>query len=189
MKIPSNVQFAFVRVNEVPSQTQSNTWYSIEQGKFNQLYLTDNDNVPTFTTGKITKFNKNNIVDTARLDAINNIWSVETIADRNVLIPTLLTDALIYVSQSKLATGASGSSVYFFDFTNQSFIEIQHIEKFDFEVYWENVVDRPRNSVEEIENTILTVVILYNLVMQLQDDITDIQQTPQTYVWSGTSEW
>lgn len=188
MQIPLQRPYAFIRAQQVPFETEPNSWYSVEQGKYNQIYITDEQGAPTYTTAKITPFNGNNAVTGEMLAGINSVYAVETITQRDAYLQTVTAKGLVFVLLAKPEIGVSGGALYYHD-AYGALTPVQSISKFDFEVYWENVVDRPRNSVEEIENTIITVAILYNLVMQLQDDITDIEQTPRTYSWSGISEW
>lgn len=142
------------KVNALPEGAGlvANAIYYVKNGTKFDVYVTDST-AKAVPQNSVTETQVNTIVSQAMAN-VNSATIVADIPARDALKPTLTSNAFVFVQNATGdATVSSGSALYLFNKSANSFIKVSEYESMDLNISldWANITNKPTSTAAEID--------------------------------------
>jgi hypothetical protein len=136
----------FYKVTSLPSTLEPSSIYFVQNGTYAETYITNSTGVAR-SVGNSGMINA--LIDT-KLNSLNTLLKVNTIADRNALALTQNAMVLV-VNATGDATVTAGAALYFWDNAASTWTKISEYESMDVVVQWSSIQGKPTSTPAQID--------------------------------------
>ncbi len=140
----------FYKVTSLPGTLVANAMYFVINGSYSESYITNSSGVAK-SIGNSVMINA--LID-AKLSAYNTLEIVADITARDLLNTRDYNFLCLVVDATGDLTVASGSALYAFKNSDNTFTKVAEYESMDVIVDWSNITNRPVSSVANIDDAV-----------------------------------